>query len=83
LFAPNEYPRRDAEDRRVDLRMILFERRLLTSELLENALAEYYKLPYYDVIAKSPTRDVVAVLPEDFARTVSCIAVAYEPEKSG
>ncbi len=71
----------EAEERRVDLRIILFERRLLTSELLENALAEHFKLPFYDLVGKSPARETVAMLPEDFARTVSAIAVAYVPEK--
>jgi len=72
---------KEAEERRVELKTILSERRLLTSELLENALAEYYKLPFYDMIGKSPTREVIVVLPEDFARTVSAVAVAYVPEK--
>lgn len=72
---------REAEERRVDLRNILFERRLLTSELLENALAEYFKIPFYDLLSKAPSRETIAVLPEDFARTVSAVAVAYEPDK--
>ncbi len=71
----------EADERRIDLRIILFERRLLTTELLENALAEYFKLPFYDLIGKSPTREIVEVLPEEFARTVSAVAVAYTPEK--
>ena len=66
---------REAEERRVDIRSILFERRLLTSDLLENALSEYYKLPFYDVSGKPPSREAVAALPEEFARTRSCIVV--------
>ena len=73
---------KEAEERRVPLRTILFERRLLTADLLENALSEYYKLPFYDLISKPPTMDTVNVLPEEFARTYSAVAVQYEAEKS-
>jgi len=66
----------EAEERRVELRTILFERRLLTADLLENALSEYYKLPFYDLLAKPPLRETVTILPEEFARTFSAIAIA-------
>lgn len=72
---------RDADERHTELRTILFERRLLTSDLLENALAEYYKLPFYDLLGKPPTRETLLALPEDFARTKNVIAIAYVPEK--
>jgi len=72
----------EADSRHVELKTILFERRLLTSELLENALSEYYKLPFYDVIAKPPTREVISILPEEFSRTWNAVAVAYTPEKN-
>lgn len=72
---------KEADERRVDLKTVLFERRLLTSDLLENALCEYYKLPFYDLSAKPPTTDIVTVLPEDFARTYSIIVVSYTPDK--
>lgn len=71
----------EAEGRQVDLRIVLYERRLLTSELLENALAEYYKLPFFDLIGKPPSRDMLMALPEDFARTMNAVAVQYVPEK--
>jgi type IV pilus assembly protein PilB len=66
----------EAEERRVDLRTVLYERRLLTADLFENALAEYYKLSFYDLIAKPPQRETVTVLPEEFARTFSAIVVS-------
>jgi type IV pilus assembly protein PilB len=72
----------EAEQRRIDLKLILFERRLLTSDLLENALAEYYKLPFYDLIGKAPTRDTVLTLPEECARTWNVVTVAYEADKA-
>ncbi len=73
---------KEADERRADLRTILFERRLLTADLLENALAEYYKLPFYDLIGKAPTIEIVQALPEECARTFSVIAVAYAPDRS-
>lgn len=73
---------KEAEERKVNLRTILFERRLLTSDLLENALSEYYKLPFYDLISKPPTVEIVSALPEEFARSYSAIAVAYDAEKA-
>lgn len=72
---------KEADERRVDLKMILFERRLLTSDLLENALAEYYKLPLYDLIGKAPNRETVMALPEEFARSYSAVAVSYTPDQ--
>lgn len=70
----------EAKERRVELRIILFERNLLTTQLLENALSEYYKLPFYDLTGKPPTREAVAVMPEECARTWSCIVVAHTPD---
>ena len=58
---------KEADERRIDLRTIVFERRLLTSELLENALAEHYKLPFYDLVGKAPSTETVAILPEECA----------------
>ncbi len=72
----------EAEERRVALRTILFEKRLLTNELLENALSEYYKLPFYDLNGKPPTQDVVSSLPEECARTFLSVVVAYAPGAS-
>ncbi len=66
---------KEAGERNADLRIILFERKLLTSELLENALSEYYQLPYYDVVAKPPAGETVSMLPEDFARSYSAVVV--------
>ncbi len=63
----------EAEERRIDLRTVLFEKRLLTSELLENALAEYYKLPFFDLQNKPPARELINVVPEEFARSYSAI----------
>lgn len=73
---------KEAEERRVELKMILYEKRLLTADLLENALSEYYKLPFYDLIGKPPAREAVATLPEEFARSFSAVAVEYVADTS-
>lgn len=73
---------KESEERHMDLKIILYEKRLLTSDLLENALAEYYKLPFFDISASAPTLEVVSILPEEFARTYSAIVVTYEAGKS-
>lgn len=65
----------EANERNVELRTVLFERRLLTYDLLENALSEYYKLPLYDIGNKPPNADSVATLPEEFARSYSVVVV--------
>ncbi len=70
----------EAEERNVELRTVLFERRLLTSELLENALSEYFQLPFYDLVTKPPTADAVAMLPEEFARSYSAVVVQKSDE---
>lgn len=66
----------EADERNVELRVVLFERRLMTSDLLENALAEHYKLPFCDIPNNPPAREVVQKLPEEFARTYSAVVVA-------
>jgi type IV pilus assembly protein PilB len=71
----------EAEERRVDIRTVLFERRLLTSDLLENALSEYYKLPFFDLPGKPPTRETVTVLPEELSRTFSAIVVSFSDKE--
>lgn len=68
----------EANERNVELRTVLFERRLLTSELLENALSEYYKLPFYDLVSKPPSPEAVALLPEEFSRSYSVVIVAKD-----
>lgn len=60
------------------LRDALTELELLSQDLYESAIAEYYKLPYYDVGQKPPSPEFVEMLPEDIARTYSCVVVAKD-----
>ncbi len=63
----------ECSTRNIEMKQVLFEQGLLTSTLLENALAEHYKLPLADLLAESPTSDDIALLPEDFARSHSLV----------
>ncbi len=62
------------------LRDALTDLELLSQDLYESAVAEYYKLPYYDVGQKPPSPALVELLPEDIARTYSCVVVAKDGE---
>lgn len=68
----------EAKRRDVPVKSIFIESGLLTPDLLESAIAEYYKLPFLDLKLASPTPDVVALLPEEIARTYSAIVVKRE-----
>ncbi len=59
----------ECTERNVELKQILFEQGLLTAALLENALAEHYKLPIADLVSDAPSPEDIALLPEDFARS--------------
>ena len=60
------------------LREALTDLELLSQDLYESAVAEYYKLPYYDVGQKPPSAELVEMLPEDIARTYNCVVVAKD-----
>ena len=68
---------KEADARNCELRIILSEKRLMTSELLENALSEHYKLPFFDLPNNPPTQETVQKLPEEFARTYSAAVVGF------
>lgn len=58
---------------------VLFDRGLLTQDLFESAMAEHYKLPFFDLQATPPTLEMVSKLPEEIARTYKCIVVEFDP----
>ncbi len=64
------------------LKSVLFEQGLLTQDLLESAIGEFYHLPYYDVRKVQLSADVVTTLPEEVARASSTIVVEYGAEQS-
>lgn len=65
-----------SKDRNIQLKYVLLELGLLTPDLLESALAEYYKLPFADLINQPPTPETVNLLPEEIARTYSVIVLS-------
>jgi len=66
---------KEAEERHISLKQSLVELDLLTEALYENAIAEYYKLPYFNVEKAKVTADIVEALPEAIARAYHCAAV--------
>lgn len=72
---------KDAAERNIPLKTVLFERRLLTNDLLENALSEYYHLPFYDIVSKPPAPDAVGMLPEELARSYSAVVVEKKDDE--
>jgi type II secretory ATPase GspE/PulE/Tfp pilus assembly ATPase PilB-like protein len=66
----------------VPFKSVLIESGLLTQDLIESAIAEHYKLPFYDTKKASPTPEVVASLPEDIARSYMVVAVERDADAS-
>lgn len=64
-----------AKNHGISLREALVELDFLSQELYESAIAEHYKLSYYEVDKNPPNADMVALLPEDIARSYSAIVV--------
>jgi type IV pilus assembly protein PilB len=68
----------ETKHREVPLKSVLIEWGLLTQDLLESALAEYYKLPFYDAKGVPPTAELVDSLPEDIARAYATVVIKKE-----
>ncbi len=64
-----------AQERSVPLKSVLFEAGLLTQDLFESAMAEYYKLPFFDIQKTPPAPEVVSSLPEEIARAYWAVVV--------
>jgi len=64
-----------AKNHGVSLKEALVELDLLSQELYESAIAEHYKMAYYDVDKNPPNADLVSLLPEDIARTYNAVVV--------
>ncbi len=59
----------------IPLKMALFDLALLTQELYEGAIAEYFKLPYRNLQTNPPAAETLALLPEEIARAFCAIIV--------
>ncbi len=64
-----------ATERGTSLLAILFEQGLLTQDLYEGAMAEYFKLPFFDIPSHLPTPEVVNALPEEIAQRFHAVVV--------
>ncbi len=69
-----------AKERDVPLKSVLVELGLLTQELFESALAEYYKLPFADLLSTPPAAETIMLLPEEIARTYGAIVMEKTDE---
>lgn len=65
----------------VPLKESLRELNLLSQELYESAIAEFYHLAYYDTTQTPPVPETVLLLPEDIARAYGIAVVAKTDEQ--
>ncbi|MBU1911395.1 Flp pilus assembly complex ATPase component TadA, partial [Patescibacteria group bacterium] len=67
-----------SKETKASLLNILMDQGLLTQQLFESALAEHYKLAFYDVQTNPPPSNTITLLPEEIARAYSVIVVKKE-----
>ncbi|MDD5103222.1 MAG: ATPase, T2SS/T4P/T4SS family [Candidatus Peribacteraceae bacterium] len=70
-----------AKERNLPLLTLLFEQGLLTQDLYEGAIAEHYKLQFYDLQAHFPSPEIIAELPEEIAQTYHMIVAEHTGDK--
>jgi hypothetical protein len=71
---------RVAAERSIPLRQALLEERILTRELMGQAVAEHLGLPYADMEERAPAPDMVTRIPEDVARQFHVVLFSEEPD---
>ncbi len=64
----------------ISLKEALTELDLLSQNIYESAIAEYYHLSYYDITATPPVPELVDLLPEDIGRNYNAIVVKKDAE---
>ncbi|MBU0766919.1 type II/IV secretion system protein [Patescibacteria group bacterium] len=67
-----------AKELKVSLLNLLIDQGLFTRQLYESALAEHYKLDFYDLASNPPSSEVVSLIPEEVARSYSALVVKQE-----
>ncbi|MFH0851343.1 MAG: hypothetical protein V1876_01195, partial [Candidatus Peregrinibacteria bacterium] len=70
-----------AKERNLPLLSLLFEQGLLTQDLYEGAIAEHYRLPFYDLQAHFPSPEIIAELPEEIAQTYHMIVAEHTGDR--
>jgi len=71
----------NAKSHGISLRESLKELELVTQDIYESAIAEFYHMQYFDG-SKPPSPEMVLMLPEDIARTYSAIVVSFDKNKA-
>ncbi|MCF7844460.1 MAG: type II/IV secretion system protein [Kiritimatiellales bacterium] len=70
-----------AKELKVSLLSLLVDQGLLTRQLFESALAEHYKLEFYDLASNPPPSNIISLIPEEVARAYSAIVVKREGDQ--
>jgi type IV pilus assembly protein PilB len=71
----------EAERRGVSLEAVLIEGGFLTKDLLGQAIAEFYGVPYADLNSRPPGSELVALIPEDVARDLEVVVFQKDDKK--
>ena len=71
-----------AQERNVPIEHILKDEGLVTKELLQNAIAEYYKIPFIDLRSQPPDSSVIELIPETFSIAFNAVAVQKNDDGS-
>ncbi len=64
----------------ISLKDGLTELNLLSQEIYESAIAEYYHMTYYELATNPPDASLVDMLPEDIGRNYNALVVKREPD---
>jgi type IV pilus assembly protein PilB len=60
-----------------------YQKQLISEELVHQAVAEYYKLPYFDLEASPPEKASVLLLPKETAEQYQALVVAATEKQIG
>ncbi len=69
-----------SKKQKLDLSDYLLAQDLVTKDLLGQALAEFYHLPYADLNTHVPTKEAVLLLPEELAKKYRCIIFSVDKQ---
>lgn len=67
----------EAKKEKANVVEILISQGLMTPQLFESAMAEYYQLEFYDIQSTPPPNEAVSKLPEEVARKYHVVVTEY------
>ncbi|HEY4497108.1 MAG TPA: hypothetical protein VI432_03100, partial [Candidatus Paceibacterota bacterium] len=70
-----------AEKESLPLISVLLRRNLTTQKLIGQVIAEFYNLPYADLAARPPEKEMINIIPEDFAKNNRVVLLGVEGDK--